>query len=90
MTWLLAHTLQRSVRDRGPPSRVQTKPPASVTMRLPAAWSQGQRLYSKNRSVRPQATLHRSSAAAPRRRKSQLRRKSCSVRRMVGSRYSRR
>lgn len=37
LTSLLAQTAQRWVMGRGPPSRVDTWPPASVTMRLPAA-----------------------------------------------------
>src|SRR5207253_7413855 len=48
-----------------PPVKLVTRPPASRTMRLPAAVSQGESLYSQKPSKRPQATKQRSSAAEP-------------------------
>lgn len=49
----------------GVPSAVVIFPPASSTIREPAAKSHGQRRNSKNNSALPAATLHRSSAAEP-------------------------
>ena len=57
----------------GSPSSPDTRSPASVATRPPAAWSHGFRPFSKYASTMPSAAMHRSRAAAPNRRMSRTR-----------------
>ena len=50
-----AKTDEGAVRLMGFPSMSVITPPASVTRRMPAAMSQGERMNSKNRSFLPAA-----------------------------------
>src|SRR3981081_447722 len=57
--------VSRLLSSKGEPSKRLTCPPASSTIRTPAAVSHGFRLNSQKPSNRPAATQHKSSAADP-------------------------